>query len=339
MRLASEGLGDEKEALFWRKLEDGRVECLLCPHGCRIAEGKRGICRAREARAGRLIAATYGLVSSVAMDPIEKKPLYHFFPGSSILSLGSMGCNLACAFCQNWSISQGAPPMEPLGPRRAAEEALARGSIGIAYTYNEPLIWFEFVMEAAQEARERGLKNVLVTNGFVNPEPFSQLLPRIDALNIDIKSMDDGFYRDLCKGELAPVLAATQKAKEMAHVEVTNLVIPGKNDSDDNFERLGRWMAGNLGEDAPLHLSAYFPSYKLDVEPTPPAVLRRAQGIAKGHLEHVYLGNVGGPGSDTFCGSCGAAVVKRRGYSIDAAGMNPDGTCASCGAGNGIRTS
>ncbi|OIO37292.1 MAG: AmmeMemoRadiSam system radical SAM enzyme [Candidatus Omnitrophica bacterium CG1_02_49_10] len=282
-----------KEALYYKKIEDGKVECLLCPQECKIADGKAGFCRVRKNESGTLYALTYNRTTSVALDPIEKKPLYHFHPGEHILSLGTKGCNLACLFCQNWAISQD----DNTRPRAitaadAVEEAKERGSFGIAYTYNEPFVWYEFILESSKLARTGGLKNVLVTNGYVNKEPLEEILPYIDAMNIDLKSIEDGFYGKICKGRLAPVLETIKITAARCHVEITNLVIPGFNDSDENFKKLADWIAENTGEDTPLHFSRYFPCYKMDSPPTPIETLERAAKIAKRRLKLVYLGNV-----------------------------------------------
>lgn len=282
-----------KEARFYQELEGGRVRCLLCPNQCLIPEGKHGSCGVRENRQGKLYSLIYGETTSVALDPIEKKPLYHFHPGEYILSLGTRGCNFHCPFCQNYSISQGyTHPTQKITPREAADRAKELNSFGIAYTYNEPFIWYEFVLDTARLANQAGLKNVLVTNGYVNPEPLEKILPFIDAMNIDIKSVEEEFYGKICKGELAPVLATAKRANEVCHIEVTNLVIPTLNDSERDFGRLADWIATNLGKGVPLHFSRYFPAYEMDIPPTPVATLRRAEAIARKKLKYVYLGNI-----------------------------------------------
>ena len=255
-------------AKFWKTGADGRLECELCPHRCRLAEGQSGICRVRRASGGRLVAEGYGRISSAALDPVEKKPLYHFHPGSAIFSIGGWGCNLGCVFCQNWTISQ---TFEAAPRSFAPEEVVRRASaekesVGIAYTYNEPMIGWEFVHDCAALARKAGLLNVLVTNGFVNTAPAAELLPMTDALNVDIKSMEEKFYRTQCRGQLRPVLDFCRQAVAAGcHVEITNLVIPGLNDRDELFESLAGWIADNLGSLTPLHLSAYHPQYKMDI--------------------------------------------------------------------------
>ncbi len=319
------------EALYYEKLDDDRVRCHLCPHECTIGPGKAGLCRQRANEGGTLVSAIYGRVTSAGMDPIEKKPLYHFHPGKPILSVGTNGCNFACLHCQNWSISQEDAPTRALSPPDAVELAAENGSFGIAYTYNEPLIWYEFVLDTSKLAHERGLKNVLVTNGFIQPEPFAELLPFIDALNIDIKSIREEFYREICRGRLGPVLETAKAAKQAAHVEVTNLIIPTHNDSERDLTDLADWVRDNLGADTPAHLSAYTPRYKLNAPPTSTETLERAYEIFAERLQYVYLGNVvADKGSDTDCPKCGAMLIQRRGYSTQVVGL--DGAkCAKCG--------
>lgn len=322
-----------KEALFYDKADDGKVNCRLCPHLCRaIEEGKTGRCRVRKNVGGKLVSLIYGEATSVNLDPVEKKPLYHFFPGSNLLSIGTWGCNFHCSFCQNWQISQQEVATESLTVAEVARQAGEHGSLGVAYTYNEPSIWFEFVYDCAVAVHEAGHKNVLVTNGFINPEPAAQWLDVIDALNIDIKSMDDAFYRKMTGGRLEPVLAAAVQARRHAHVEITNLVIPTLNDTDDHLRRLGNWVAENLGRETPLHLSAYFPRYRLKVGPTPTETLKHAYDICSEYLDYVYVGNVGGSvGRDTFCASCGTALVSRFGYRVEVKNLDA-GKCSKCGA-------
>lgn len=241
------------------------------------------------------MARTYARVTSIALDPIEKKPLYHFHPGSTVLSLGTLGCNLACQFCQNWQISQDEATLYTLSPQDAVRLALKyqdRGCIGIAYTYSEPSVWFEYVLDTAVLAREAGLKNVMVTNGLINRRPLRQLLAYIDAFNIDIKSMSDEFYRKYCGACGKTARQTAILAAEHAHVEITNLLITGLNDSEEDVRALARWIRDHLGASTPLHISRYFPAYKLSLPPTPIARLKRAREVALQYLEHVYLGNV-----------------------------------------------
>ena len=327
-----------KEAAYWDRRDDGKAQCRLCPHGCVIADGRTGLCGARSNHSGVLISDIYEQVTSVAMDPIEKKPLYHFHPGTSILSLGTRGCNFACEFCQNWSISQAHASTSRVPSDAAVQMALREGSLGIAYTYNEPLIWFEYVLETARLARESGLVNVLVTNGYLEPEPFAELLPFIDGINMDLKSIRGDFYRRLCHGTLEPVLRNAKTAAGQTHLEVTTLVIPGHNDTDEEFEELSRWIADELGPHIPAHLSAYVPRHKLQAPPTPPETLERAHGIFASRLHHVYLGNVyARVGANTRCCQCGAELIVRQGYATRIVGLE-GGRCAACGADNNIVT-
>jgi pyruvate formate lyase activating enzyme len=324
--------------------EGDRVRCGICPHGCLIPPGRAGICRTRVSRGGKIITLIDAVASSMHLDPIEKKPLYHFFPGSKILSLGTLGCNFACLFCQNWSISQlseedmrkleSRPEKDPLTPEAAAEAArslMSRGNIGIAYTYNEPTIWYEFVTETSRIIKEMGLYNCMVTNGFINEEPLLGLLPFMDAFNIDIKSMREDFYVKYCKGRLEPVLRTCEIASKKALVEITNLVIPTLNDTDEDFERLSGWILDHIGKDTPLHFSRYHPDYKADFPATPQAALEKAHSIASKKLNYVYVGNVHtDKWNNTYCPKCGKAVISRSGFNVTSSALSADGRCAHC---------
>ncbi|SHJ13127.1 AmmeMemoRadiSam system radical SAM enzyme [Desulfofundulus thermosubterraneus] len=324
-----------QEALFYEKGDDGRTFCRLCPRLCNIRDGHTGFCRVRKNQQGILYTLNYGRVSSYALDPIEKKPLYHFYPGSDILSLGSVGCNLRCGFCQNWQIAHADPHTLYLSPAQAvaaAKEQIARGypNVGLAYTYNEPFMWYEYVYDTARLAREEGLKNVLVTNGYVNEEPLRQILPCIDAMNIDVKGFTDEYYRGTCAGHLEPVLRAVEIAHEHCHVELTTLLVPGLNDSEEEIRRLVDWVAG-LDPDIPLHFSRYFPNYKFDLPPTPLETLQKAREIALEKLRYVYIGNA--PelgGSDTLCPACGETLIRRTGYRVQVRGLAGN-RCRYCG--------
>ena len=331
--MVREGLPMGHVAEFWHTVDDGKVQCDLCPHRCSLREGAIGLCKVRTAEGGVLRAAGYGLVSSAAMDPIEKKPLYHFHPGADIFSIGGWGCNLSCTFCQNWTISQ--QVLEGgacITPEAMVSRARGKRTVGIAYTYNEPLVGFEFVRDCARLAKEAGLKNVLVTNGFMESAPAAQLLPLVDALNIDVKSMDDVFYRTHCGGRLAPVLAfAVQAVEAGCHVEITNLLIPGLNDAEDDVRALADWVRGTLGRHVPLHLSAYRPEYKMRIAATPVEALGRAYALCSGELHYVYLGNViAADGSDTRCPQCGHVWIERAGYRVRVSGLDA-GECGNCG--------
>lgn len=320
-----------KEAQFYEKLEGNRVRCELCSKLCPIKEGEWGFCQTRQNRDGTLYANYYAEVCSISNDPIEKKPLYHFYPGREILSIASNGCNLKCQFCQNWQISQGRVPTKPLTPVEAVNLAKQYKSLGIAYTYTEPLIWYEYVLETSKLIHEAGLKNVLVTNGEINEEPLKQLLPFIDAMNIDVKSMSESFYRKVCYGTMEPVLRTVEIAKDYCHVEVTNLVIPTLNDSPEDFQRLSTWLS-SLDDNIPLHFSRYFPQYKMDLSATPENTLATARKIAQEKLNYVYVGNIVKDNwESTYCPHCKKKVIDRKGYRIQF--LNYDkGTCGHCHA-------
>ncbi len=284
----------KKEALWYEKLDNNIVKCSLCPHGCVISDGKRGICKVRHNDKGILYSANYKKASSIAMDPVEKKPLYHFHPGKYILSVGTYGCNFRCDFCQNYEISQ----KEYFSRILDIDDLIKickRDShcIGIAYTYNEPTIWYEFILECAERFKREGLVNVLVTNGYINTEPLKKLLPYIDAMNIDVKSMDNDFYKEICGGTLEPVMNTVEESIGKCHVEITNLIIPGKNDSIDDMVKLSQWIAA-LDPDTPLHLSRYYPRYNMNLPPTDPKVLLKLKEAARKYLNYVYIGNVPG---------------------------------------------
>lgn len=282
-----------KEAAFYRLPDDQVVECQLCPHHCRIPPGSRGRCRARRNQNGILLAESYGRITSMALDPIEKKPLHRFYPGSKILSLGSYGCNFRCRFCQNYEISMAEPDYRELTPAQvaaAARELAEKGNIGVAYTYNEPMISYEFVRDCANLIVAQGQKNVLVTNGFVCREPLLKLLPLIHAMNIDLKSFAPAFY-DEVGGELENVKQTISLAASSCHVEVTTLIIPGKNDSIQEMRALSGWLA-EISADIPLHISRFFPAYKLqDIPATPVATIYRLVEAARESLHYVYRGN------------------------------------------------
>jgi len=323
---------EPKEALFWEKLDEKTVRCTLCPHNCVIRDGSRGLCRGRENRGGKLVALTFAQTIALHNDPVEKKPLYHFYPGSYLLSLGPNACNFACKHCQNWEISQMDVPTSHIDPQRAVKTALgAKDCIGLSFTYTEPLVWFEYVLQTSILAREKGLKTTLVTNGYINPEPAAQILPYIDGINLDIKSMDDDFYRSVCRGTLGPVLEFAKLAKKHSHLEITNLVIPTLNDRPDQIERLVNWVFENLGEDTPLHFTRYFPHYKMGIEPTPVSTLTSAYQIAKRRMRFVYVGNVlDSTLNSTYCPRCGSELVSRSGYYVKVTGLS-DSKCARCG--------
>lgn len=326
-----------REALFYEPKDDGTVICRLCPHNCVIKEGKRGNCGVRENRGGKLFTLVYGAVSSMAVDPIEKKPLFHFYPGSSIFSISTVGCNLHCQNCQNWQISQVSIESgltRDFSPEEIVKRTERSGSRSIAYTYNEPFIWYEFVFDVAKLAHERGIMNVLVTNGYIMEEPLRKIAPYIDAANVDVKSMRDEFYRKICKAPgVKPVLDAILVMKEEnIHVELTYLIIPTLNDSEEEFREFARWVKENVGDDVPVHFSRFFPHYKLtDLPPTPPSTVARAREIAmKEGLHYVYMGNIPGEGEDTLCPSCSERVIRRYGFTVLKCNLK-DGKCPRCG--------
>jgi len=317
-----------------RDKDKGIIRCLLCPKECLIKEGRVGFCRARKNIDGKLYSLIYDKVSSYGLDPIEKKPLYHFMPGTLVLSLGTVGCNFSCPFCQNWTISQGTVenvPVEELSPERAVQLALENNSPGIAYTYSEPLIWYEYVLDTARLARKNNLKNILVTNGFINEEPLLQLVPFIDALNIDLKSFQNSFYQKYCQGSLPPVLRTIEITHSCSHIELTNLLIPGLNDSEEELKKMVDWIS-SLSEDIPLHFSRYFPGYKMEIEATPISTLYKARDIAQKKLKYVYLGNIWDEeANSTYCGNCKRLLIRRTGYKIINLGLDKNGKCKYCG--------
>lgn len=329
-----------QEALYYEKGKDGNVLCRLCPKLCNIRPGHRGFCRVRKNDRGILYTANYGQVTSYALDPIEKKPLYHFYPGSYIFSLGTLGCNLKCGFCQNWQIAHGEPESIHLSPGDAVEAALSqarpgRSNIGLAYTYSEPFMWYEYVYHTSILAREAGLKNVLVTNGYVNEEPLKAVLPYIDAMNIDVKGFTDHYYRTTCVGRLEPVIRTVEMAYPHCHLELTTLLVTGLNDSPGEIGELARWVAG-LSKDIPLHFSRYFPNFDMDIEPTPLETLKMARDIAGEYLNYVYIGNAPQlDGGKTYCPECGNLLVDRTGYNTRVTGLE-GGRCSMCGVDTGI---
>lgn len=331
-----------KEAAYYSRLDNGQVSCSLCPHHCKIPSGHHGLCLTRENINGSLIASNYCRPVSTAIDPIEKKPLFHFYPGSSIFSTGPAGCNFKCGFCQNFEISQNVLDVQEIALERLFKLVVESGTIGIAYTYSEPTIWFETIMDLGTMVRSHGLKNVMVTNGYIEQAPLNDLLQIVDAMNIDIKSMDPSFYRRLCKGSLNEVLRTCETAKKAGcHIEITNLLIPGENDSAEETARLVEFIASSLGRETPLHFSRYFPRYRMDHPPTSFPSLENAWEIARERLDYVYIGNVPtGEKENTCCPKCGAKLVSRQGYATattpflvpdtDTAGSPARPHCAKC---------
>jgi Pyruvate-formate lyase-activating enzyme len=311
-----------KEALYWRKLGED-IQCQLCPHFCLLKEGQTGKCHARKNISGELISLVYNKPCSLAIDPIEKKPLYHFLPGQKSLSLATSGCNLSCGFCQNFEISQCSiddiKALE-ISPSEVVKEAKKKKAKIIAYTYTEPTIFYEYALDIAKEARKNKIKNVTVTNGFINQEPLKELCNYLDASNIDLKSINPEFYKQVCKAELAPVLESIKTMKEKGvWIELTNLLIPGLNDSVEDISKLVSWIKRNLGRDTPLHFTAFYPSFKLlNLPPTSLEILTKARNIALAQgINYVYTGNlIDDEGNNTYCPKCKKLLIKRKYFEV-----------------------
>jgi pyruvate formate lyase activating enzyme len=322
-----------REARWFHRTGDG-WECVLCPRGCSFSDdgNSLGLCRVRGVKDGSPHLPGYGQCVSLSIDPIEKKPLYHFLPGSRILSTGPPGCNLTCDFCQNWSISQSRDvPTRFVKPGDLAEMAMSRGSTGIAFTYTEPTIWFEYISDVAPLVGEMGGAVVMVSNGEVRPEPLKEYLDFTDAWNVDLKAWSPDFYEKHCSGSLQTVLDTLKVlAASRCHLEVTFLIIPGENDDPGQWKEMASWLADNCGRETVLHISRYFPRYRLRREPTPYSTMTSALEVFSESLDHVYLGNVSTEYSDTRCPSCGAMCVDRKGWDVDASGLS-EGACAACG--------
>jgi pyruvate formate lyase activating enzyme len=325
---------------WWHALADGRIQCDLCPRDCRLHEGQRGLCFVRKMEGGRMVLTTYGRSSGFCVDPVEKKPLNHFYPGTSILSFGTAGCNLACKFCQNWDISKSREMdrlMDAATPQAIAAAAVKLGCKSVAFTYNDPVIFAEYAMDIADACHAAGVKTVAVTAGYMHAEPRAEFYRKMDAANVDLKAFTDEFYFRICGGRLQPVLDTLEYLVKETDVwtEITTLLIPGRNDSDAEIEAECRWIAAHLGPDVPLHFTAFHPDWKMtDVPPTPPATLSRARRIAAAHgLRYVYTGNVHDEeGGTTSCPSCGEALIVRDWYEIRAYRVTESGECPSCGA-------
>jgi pyruvate formate lyase activating enzyme len=347
MRLRREWDADPAEAAaatvagrYWHRLDDGRVQCDLCPRFCRLREGQRGLCFVRACRDGAMVLTSYGRSSGFCVDPIEKKPLSHFLPGTSVLSFGTAGCNLACKFCQNWDMSK-SREMQTLAdaasPALLARAARKLGCRSVAFTYNDPVIFHEYAVDTAQACRGLGVKTVAVTAGYVTPEPRAEFFAHMDAANIDLKAFREDFYHRITGAHLEPVLETLLYLKRETEVwfEITNLVIPGHNDSQAELEEMTQWIFTNLGPEVPLHFSAFHPAWKmLDTPSTPHATLIKARDIGlKNGLRYVYVGNVHDAGADsTYCHGCGALVIGRDWYELGAWSLTHDGHCRDCGA-------
>lgn len=325
-----------KEAMYYSIMDTDKqiVQCDLCPHKCKLSQDKIGICRVRKNIKGKLYSLIYDEFVSVSFDPVEKKPLYHFFPGRDILSVGTIGCNFRCLNCQNWEISQsdyGNIALKKITSGEAIKLAIKHNSIGIAYTYNEPFINYEWVSETARLVTENKLKNVFVTNGYINETPLMELMPFIDAANVDVKSFKDEFYKKTCSAHLAPVLKTVETlVKEQKHVEITYLVIQKQNDSEDEVKEFTDWLSG-MNAEIPLHFSRYYPNYKMTENATPLVTLEKLQRIATRKLKYVYLGNVWEKEYNrTFCPLCGSVLIDRIGYSTEISGLTENGYCKKC---------
>jgi pyruvate formate lyase activating enzyme len=327
-----------KPAGYWHALEDGRLQCDLCPRFCRLRDGQRGLCYVRGRRGDGMVLTTYGRSSGFCIDPIEKKPLYHFLPGTPVLSFGTAGCNLACKFCQNWDISKARSDdrlQVNASPQAIADAAVRTACDSVAFTYNDPVIFLEYAVATAEECHARGIHTVAVSAGTICAAPREDFFRHVDAVNIDLKSFSEGFYRTFCGGTLAPVLETLEYIahETSAWLEITTLVIPGENDSDDEIDRMTQWIAERLGTDVPLHFSAFHPAWKLTDRPaTSRTSLRRAREIALGNgLRYTYTGNVIDlEGSATYCPGCSETVVERAGYDLGCWNLAVEGGRASC---------
>ena len=325
---------------YWHHLDDGRVQCDVCPRACKLHEGQRGMCFVRARKGGEIVLTSHGRSSGFCIDPIEKKPLNHFLPGTPVFSFGTAGCMLACKFCQNWDISKSREVdtlSDAASPERIADVAHALGCRSVAFTYNDPVIFHEYAIDVADACRARGLRSVAVTAGYQNAAPRTEFYAHMDAANVDLKAFTETFYHDVCAGHLAPVLETLEYLKHQTNVwfEITNLVIPGLNDSDAELHAMTQWIVERLGPDVPIHFSAFHPDWKmLDRGRTPPATLTRARAIALGNgIRHAYTGNVrDAEGETTRCHGCGASLIERDGYAIGGWRMTRGGACERCGA-------
>ena len=334
---ARKGLIKTKLSPYFTSLEGGEIQCELCPHRCRVAKGKRGICRVRENRDGKYYSLVYGNPCAVHLDPIEKKPFSHVLPGTTSFSLATAGCNFQCKFCQNWEISQVSPEdvySYEVPPELMVNRAKEIGARSVAYTYVEPTIFYEYMLDICQLTKKAGLLNVTHSNGFINQAPLKNLCKVLDAANIDLKGFTENFYRELCGGELTPVLETLKTLKqEKVHVEITNLVIPTKNDEISVVKEMCLWIKKELGADTPLHFSRFYPLYKLKtLPPTPVSTLDKARAVAlSAGLEYVYVGNIPGhEGENTFCPKCKKMIIQRTGYMVGEINVKA-GKCKYCG--------
>ncbi len=325
---------------YWHTLDDGRIQCDTCPRFCKLHEDQRGMCFVRARQDNQIVLTTYGRSSGFCVDPVEKKPLNHFLPGTPILSFGTAGCNLACQFCQNWDISKSRETdtlADAASPERIAAAAQRLGCKSVAFTYNDPVIFLEYAIDVAQACHEVGIKAVAVTAGYICPEPREELYRYMDAANVDLKGFTERFYSKICVGHLQPVLDTLIYLKHETSVwfEITTLLIPGENDSEPEIEEMTLWLMEHLGPDVPLHFTAFHPDYRmLDKSPTPAATLTRARNIAKKNgLRYIYTGNVHDEaGGSTYCHQCKQKVIGRDWYELTAWKLTAEGNCVSCGA-------
>jgi pyruvate formate lyase activating enzyme len=332
-------LCDTVPTRYWHRLDNGRVQCDLCPRACKLLEGQRGLCFVRAREGDQIVLKTYGRSSGFCVDPIEKKPLNHFLPGTPVLSFGTAGCNLACKFCQNWDISKSRQVdtlADGASPAQIAAAAARLGCASVAFTYNDPVIFLEYAVDVADACRAAGIQTVAVTAGEICDEPRRDLFAHLDAANVDLKGFTDSFYRKICGGELAPVLDTLRYLKRETAVwfEITTLLIPGENDSDAELDAMTRWVVDQLGPDVPIHFTAFHPDYKmLTTPPTPPATLTRARRIALANgLRYAYTGNVHDPeGGSTWCHGCGQRLVGRDWFELTDWHLTATGACDRCG--------
>ena len=324
---------------YWHRLEDGRVRCDLCPRACALREGQRGFCFVRACEEGAIVLTTYGRTSGIHVDPVEKKPLFHFLPGTAALSFGTVGCNLACRFCQNWDISR-AREMDvlavPASPEGLAAMARRLRCASVAFTYNDPVVFHEYAIDAARACRALGIRTVAVTAGYVSPEPRAEFYRHMDAANVDLKAFSEGFYRKLAGGHLQPVLDTLVYLKRETSVwlELTHLLIPGENGTEGELRRMTEWVVDALGPDVPMHFTAFHPSWRmLDTPPTTLDAVRKARRIAlRSGVRYAYTGNVWNPeGEATYCHGCGRVLVARDGYAVRERRMSAKGCCLACG--------
>lgn len=308
-----------------------KIRCRICPHNCIIDEEQFGICRVRTLKSHVPVATNYGEVTSIGIDPIEKKPLYHFKPSKNILSLGSFGCNMTCSFCQNHEISQGKPQTQYISAEKLIEIIPSiENNAGVAFTYNEPFMWYEYIYDVAKSIKKNDPNTsvVIVTNGYVNEEPLKKILPYVDAMNIDLKGYTNRYYNNICGAKLGPVLETIKRCNEHCHVEITTLLVSEENDSLEEARQIAEFIT-SVNEDIPLHLSRYFPRYKMENAATKIESITRAENEAKKYLKHVYVGNVQGVDNNTYCHNCNEVLVKRDGYSTEV--LIKDNKCKTCG--------